>query len=148
MGRNKRDDRKSGFVSARTSKDTEDFFRENKKLLGSGSVSALVLDAFPKLYAVTVGKIKTIFSREELLTILTSFNRRNINPTQAGSEINLRPIKNHKFKNFDFGALTDKYIQLSYADRFIVELWANKFWNGVTVGNIRNTTQDPEEYIK
>ena len=152
MGRPKgsthRDNPKEGFISARVSKTTEDYFRENKKLMGSGSISALILEAFPTIYGMTVNKIKALFSREELLTILTSFKGRNIRPENPGASIRLEPMKNHQFKNFNFGKLTEKYLTLSYADRFIIELWANKFWNGVTVGGVRNTTEDPEEYIK
>lgn len=148
MGRNKKEKKKTGFISLRVSKETEDYFRINKKLMGSGSVSALILDAFPTVYRVIVNRVKSTFSREELLTILTSFKDGKINPEKPGSSIRLEPMKNHQFKNFNFGLLTEKYLQLSYADRFIVELWANKFWNGVTVGGVRNTTEDPEEYIR
>lgn len=148
MGRIKIEDKKTGFISSRTSKATEDFFRENKKLTGSGSVSALVLDSFPTIYGITISMLKADFTREELLTILTSFNGKKVNPERPGSPVQFEPIKNHKFKDFDIEVLNQKFSNRSRSDRFIIELWANKFWNGVTVGGVRNTTDDPEEYIR
>lgn len=148
MGRTKLDHKKDGFVSARTFKSTEDFFRKHKKLMGSGSCASIVLDALPIIYQFTISRLKEKFTREELLTILTSFNKHKVDPMYPGSSVRLEPIKNHKYKDFDINVLTEKYLRLSFADRFIVEIWAHMFWKGVTVGLVRNTTQDPEEYIK
>ncbi|MEK0371252.1 MAG: hypothetical protein QQN55_08885 [Nitrosopumilus sp.] len=141
-----KDNPKTGYISARVNKSTEDFFRENKKLMGSGSVSSLILDIFPILYNETIKQMKKDFNRDELLIILTSFKGNVGHPSSEYSR--LKPIKNNKFNGFDFVTFELKFLNLTLSDRFIIEIWANKFWNGVTVGSVRNTSEDPEEYIK
>ena len=131
---------KDGYVSARTSKKTDLFFKGNR-LQGSGAISSLVLESFPVLYESTTEKIKQIFTREELLTILTSNNGRRISPEDPQLVDILRPIKDHKYKDFDVTRFIEKANTLSLPEVFLVEIWANTFWYG-------EATDDPEEYIK
>lgn len=130
---------KDGYVSARTRKSTETFFK-GRILKGSGAISSLVLDSFPGLFKRTIAGIKDIFTREELLTILSACNGRQIDPEVLVLK-DIPPMK-HEFKNFSVQKLREKLSSLSYPELFIIEIWANTFWYESSV------TEDPEEYIK
>ena len=135
----KKSNRKTGRTAHRVRESTEKYFRNNR-LKGSGAVSSLVLDAFPGLFKRTIKDVKEMFTREELLTILSSCNGRSIDVEVSGLH-SIHPMK-HEFKNFDINKLREKLSSLSHPELFIIEIWANAFWYGGDV------TEDPEEYIR
>lgn len=130
---------KDGYVSARTTKSTEKYFKGNK-LKGSGAISSLVLESFPTIYQETVEETKKNFSREELLTILSSCNGHLIDPKVPVLK-DIPPMK-QEFEGFDIQKLRKKISSLPYSELFLIEIWANTFWYG------NSPTDDPEEYIK
>lgn len=126
---------KSGTIAARVGKRAKEFFT-GFTLQSSGSVSSLVLEAFPGLYNVTVKKIKDLFTERELLAIIATHNGFAMTPGMLVdvwwhiSEAIKYGALEFEVEGFNKDEIIKKAKTLTLFESFVVGIWATNFWYG------------------
>lgn len=119
-------------ISARVKEETKTFFDENS-LQSSGSLSMLLIEAFPQMYKATIHKAKEMFSRDELMLIIDVHNGYALTPGMI-SEFWWHIAEGIKYDNLaekwniNKDEIIKKAQSLSVPESFILTVWANGFW--------------------
>ncbi len=129
---------KDGYISTRTTKETERFFKGNN-IKGSGMLAWLALESFQTLYEATIKKLKVTFNNEELVNIIYLFRNRQIDPYHRNS---LTSIFKDAHEYVAYYPMDVKIQAISLAESFFIEIWANIFWNGDCETDI------PADYVR
>ncbi len=94
------------------------------------------LDSFPNLYRQTLYEITGVFTHDELMAIIASFNGHTLTPKMSGQELCITVTDAIKYEyldqqfDIDKEAIKDKIEKLTIFQRSAMELWSSLFWYG------------------